>query len=167
MALSDRSNALLDAEVGAAGAVPPVRVVRRIRTAYLSLCRCGDKLFSPYGITTDQSTLIWAVHCEPGIRQADLGSVMFAEPNTVTAMVRLLEKRGILRRKPSPTDRRAKLVYLTPRGEMLMQRLDRDWRPIYNNLLAIFSKPGGPEALVILDEVHELMRSERERLTKS
>jgi DNA-binding MarR family transcriptional regulator len=138
-----------------------------MRRAFLSICRCGDTLFSPYGVTTDQYSLIRAVQREPGIRQADLGSVIFAEPNTVTAMVTLLEKRGILRRRPSPTDRRAKLVYLTARGEMVMQRLANDWLPMRKILIECFSAPGGQEALAILDEVYERMKVEREHLMEA
>jgi DNA-binding MarR family transcriptional regulator len=136
-----------------------------MRRAFLSICRCGDTLFSPYGVTTDQYALIRAVQRESGIRQADLGSVIFAEPNTVTAMVTLLERRGILRRRPSPTDRRAKLVHLTARGEMVMQRLDNDWRPMRKILHECFSTPEGEVALSILDQVYERMRVEREKLT--
>lgn len=141
-----------------------LHIVRRMRRAFLSICRCGDTLFSPYGVTTDQYALIRAVQREPGIRQADLGTVIFAEPNTVTAMVSLLEKRGILRRRPSPTDRRAKLVYLTARGEMVMQRLSTDWMPMRQILIECFSAPAGQAALEILDEVYERMRVERDRL---
>ncbi len=143
---------------------PRLNVVRRMRRAFLSISRCGDVLFSPYGITTDQYSLIRAVQHEPGIRQADLGSIIFAEPNTVTAMVSLLEKRGILKRKPSPTDGRAKLITLTARGEMLMQRLSADWRPMREILIECFSQPGGKEALEIMDKVYERMKHERERL---
>jgi DNA-binding MarR family transcriptional regulator len=147
-----------------APAAPRLYIVRRMRRAFLSMCRCGDTLFSPYGVTTDQYALIRAVQREPGIRQADLGSVIFAEPNTVTAMVTLLEKRGILRRKPSPTDRRAKLIYLTARGEMVMQRLAQDWAPMRKILIECFSKPGGIQALEIMDEIYERMKLEREKL---
>ena len=143
---------------------PRLNVVRRMRRAFLSISRCGDTLFSPYGVTTDQYALIRAVQREPGIRQADLGNVIFAEPNTVTAMVTLLEKRGILRRRPSPSDRRAKLVHLTARGEMVMQRLAADWRPMGQILIECFSAPGGKEALEILDQVYERMKVERENL---
>jgi DNA-binding MarR family transcriptional regulator len=146
---------------------PRLNVVRRMRQAFLSICRCGDTLFSPYGVTTDQYSLIRAVQREPGIRQADLGSVIFAEPNTVTAMIRLLEKRGILRRRPSPTDKRAKLVQLTTRGEMIMQRLASDWQPMRQILIDCFSAPGGPEALELLDQVYEKMRAERDKLMAS
>ena len=141
-----------------------LHIVRRMRRAFLSICRCGDTLFSPYGVTTDQYALIRAVQRDPGIRQADLGAVIFAEPNTVTAMVSLLEKRGILRRRPSPTDRRAKLVHLTARGEMVMQRLSSDWMPMRQILIECFSGPDGPVALEILDQVYERMRLERDRL---
>jgi DNA-binding MarR family transcriptional regulator len=144
--------------------VPRLHVVRRMRRAFLSICRCGDTLFSPYGVTTDQYALIRAVQREPGIRQADLGAVIFAEPNTVTAMVTLLEKHGILRRRPSLTDRRAKLVHLTAKGEMVMQRLSNDWLPMRQILIECFSASGGQEALAILDQVYEKMRVERDRL---
>ncbi len=144
-----------------------LHIVRRMRRAFLSVCRCGDTLFSPYGITTDQYSLIRAVQREPGIRQADLGSIIFAEPNTVTAMVTLLEKRGILRRKPSGTDRRAKLIFLTARGEMVMQRLAADWLPMRKILVECFSTPAGHEALSILDQVYESMRTEREKMMAS
>jgi len=138
-----------------------------MRRAFLSVCRCGDTLFSPYGITTDQYSLIRAVQREPGIRQADLGSIIFAEPNTVTAMVTLLEKRGILRRKPSGTDRRAKLIFLTTRGEMVMQRLAADWMPMRKILIECFSTPAGHQALSILDQVYDKMRTEREKMMAS
>jgi DNA-binding MarR family transcriptional regulator len=144
--------------------LPRLHVVRRMRRAFLSICRCGDTLFSPYGVTTDQYALIRAVQREPGIRQADLGAVIFAEPNTVTAMVTLLEKRGILRRRPSLTDRRAKLVHLTAKGDLVMQRLTTDWLPMRQILNECFSAPGGEKALEILDEVYEKMRVERDRL---
>src|ERR1700744_1615806 len=76
-----------------------LHVVRRLRRAFLSICRCGDVVFSPYRLTTEQYSLIRAVRREPGIRQTESTDKIFAEPNTVTAMVTLLEKRGILKRK--------------------------------------------------------------------
>jgi DNA-binding MarR family transcriptional regulator len=141
-------------------------VVRRMRRAFLSMCRCGDALFSPYRMTTDQYALMRAVQREPGIRQADLGAAIFAEPNTVTAMVTLLEKRGILRRRPSPTDGRARLISLTAHGEKVMQRLSDDWDPMRKLLNECFSVPEGQEALRILDRIYEGMRVEREKLIR-
>jgi DNA-binding MarR family transcriptional regulator len=144
-----------------------LHIVRRLRRAFLSICRCGDVLFSPYRLTTDQYALMRAVQRQQGIRQADLGNIIFAEPNTVTAMVSLLEKRGILRRKLSPTDGRARLLYLTTHGQNVMQRLSEDWDPMRKLLIDCFAGTSGQKTLEVLDHVYEEMQREREKLIQS
>jgi DNA-binding MarR family transcriptional regulator len=150
--------------------VPPtdgsLHVVRRLRRAFLSICRCGDVMFSPYRLTTEQYSLMRAVHREPGVRQVDVKDRIFAEPNTVTAMVTLLERRGILRRKPSPVDGRARLLYLTAHGQAVMARLYEDWDPMRAVLRRCFAGKAGQEALQILDTVYGEMERERENLLK-
>lgn len=141
-----------------------MHVVRRLRRAFLSICRCGDVMFSPYRLTTEQYSLMLAVHRNPGIRQAEISDQIFAEPNTVTAMVTLLEKRGILRRKCSLTDGRVRLLYLTTHGQTVMQRLSADWAPLRKTLRQCFSSDDGQRALEILDEVFAQMQRERENL---
>lgn len=122
-------------------------------------------LFNPYGITTDQYSLLLSVYREPGIKQADIGSALFAEPNTVTAMITLLEKRGIVRRKQSPTDGRARLVYLTARGEKLTQKLANEARLTRKLLYEIFDGEEGQIALRLLDQVSDAMQHARAMLT--
>jgi DNA-binding MarR family transcriptional regulator len=141
-----------------------LHVVRRLRRAFLSICRCGDVVFSPYRLTTEQYALMRAVQREPGIRQTDLTNEIFAEPNTVTAMVSLLEKRNILRRKPSPTDKRVRQLFLTTHGQAVMYRLSMDWKPMRAILRKYFSSDDGRRALEILDAVAAKMLDEREQL---
>ncbi len=143
-----------------------MHVVRRLRRAFLSICRCGDVMFSPYRLTTEQYALMRAVQRDPGIRQVDLTDRIFAEPNTVTAMVSLLERRGILRRRPSPSDRRARLLFLTTHGQAVMKRLSDDWEPMRALLRKCFSGEAGQEALEILDAVYSEMTRERENLLR-
>ena len=141
-----------------------LHIVRRLRRAFLSICRCGDATFSPYRLTTEQYSLMRAVHRDPGIRQVDVRERIFAEPNTVTAMVTLLESRGILRRKPSPSDGRARMLYLTAHGQAVMKKLSEDWEPMRALLRKCFSGKAGEEALEILDMVYVAMEHERENL---
>jgi len=143
-----------------------LHVVRRLRRAFLSICRCGDVMFSPYRLTTEQYSLMRAVQRDPGIRQVDVKDRIFAEPNTVTAMVTLLERRGILRRKPSPSDGRARLLYLTAHGQAVFKRLSEDWAPMRAVLRKCFEGKAGQEALEILDAVYLEMERERENLLK-
>jgi DNA-binding MarR family transcriptional regulator len=154
-------------------AAPPVQspsgtlhIFRRLRRAFLSICRCGDATFSPYRLTTDQYSLMRAVQSDPGIRQVDVKDRIFAEPNTVTAMVTLLESRGILRRKANPSDGRARMLYLTAHGHAVMKKLAEDWEPIRALLRRSFAGKAGEEALETLDTVYVLMEHERENLLK-
>ena len=141
-----------------------LHVVRRLRRAFLAICRCGDVVFSPYRLTTEQFALMRSVMLEPGIRQTELTNRIVAEPNTVTAMVTLLEKRGILRRKLCPTDRRVRQLYLTPHGQAVLHRLSTDWRPMREVLRKYFDNEDGRRALEILDQVAVRMQLEREKL---
>lgn len=139
-------------------------VVRRLRRAFLSICRCGDVRLSPYHLTTEQYALMRVVQCNPGIRQMDLTDRIIAEPNTITAMVSLLERRGILRRRPCSSDRRARLLYLTTHGQALTKRLSEDWELLREVLRKCFSGNAGERALEILDTVYAEMTGERQRL---
>ena len=56
--------------------------------------------------------------------QRDLAERLSADPPYVTLMVDDLEKRRLVRRKPHPTDRRAKLVELTSSGREAAARAD-------------------------------------------
>jgi DNA-binding MarR family transcriptional regulator len=141
-----------------------MHAVRRLRRAFLSICRCGDVIFSPYRLTTDQYALMRAVHRNPGIRQTDVTNEIFAEPNTVTAMVTLLEKRGILRRKACPSDGRVRLLSLTSHGQAVMQKLSSDWAPMREVLRQCFAGEAGEQAMLILDRVFTQMQRAREDL---
>jgi DNA-binding MarR family transcriptional regulator len=143
-----------------------LHIFRRLRRAFLAICRCGDATFSPYRLTTDQYSLMRAVQSDPGIRQVDVKDRIFAEPNTVTAMVTLLESRGILRRKPNPSDGRARMLYLTAHGHAVMKKLTEDWEPMRALLRKCFAGKAGEEALETLDSVYDLMEHERESLLK-
>jgi len=131
----------------------PERIVPRLRRAYLSICRCGDAVFSPYGMTTDQYALMRIVQGTPGISQADVGNDFFADANTISAMVSLLEERGILFRKLSPLDGRVRCLYLSRRGHAIMRRLSDEWAPMRLQLRDCFQGEAGHQALLILERV--------------
>jgi DNA-binding MarR family transcriptional regulator len=54
--------------------------------------------------------------------QRELAERLSADPPYVTLMIDDLEERGLVRRKPHPTDRRAKLVELTASGRAAAAR---------------------------------------------
>lgn len=139
----------------------------RIRRAHLSMQRYSDTLFSPRKITQDQCSLLWIVWRREGIRQNELAEELFTDPNTVTAMVARLEKRGLIRREVCPEDGRARLVSLTPAGRRLVERLREDWSQMREKLRAIFAGEAGAQALRILEQVSEVMTEERQVILES
>jgi DNA-binding MarR family transcriptional regulator len=123
--------------------------------------RYADALFAPRKITSDQCALLWVVWRRDGIRQNELAAELFTDPNTVTAMVVRLEKRGLIRREVCPEDGRARRVSLSPAGRKLVSRLSEDWEPMRRKLREIFGGSAGQEALLILDKVREVMMQSR------
>jgi DNA-binding MarR family transcriptional regulator len=126
--------------------------------------RCADAIFRPRGVTTDQFSLLWTLERHDGIRQNELAAELFTDPNTVTAMLARLEKRGLVQRDVCAEDGRARRVSLTPGGRRLTIALSEDWEPMRRKLREVFSGESGEEALRLLEEVRALMVQTRDRV---
>jgi MarR family transcriptional regulator, lower aerobic nicotinate degradation pathway regulator len=57
-----------------------------------------------------------------GANQQELGAAMGVDPSTMVALVDELEAKGLAKRQPHPTDRRARAVALTAKGGRLRDR---------------------------------------------
>ena len=62
---------------------------------------------------------------EAGVRSSELAQHLHIAPRSATEVVDALEAKGLVQRSPDPTDRRATLVSLTPRGSDLMDEVRR------------------------------------------
>ena len=75
-------------------------------------------------ITVDQWLVVKTIHDSPDITLQKVGVAVFKDFASITRIVQLLERNGLLRRKPHPTDgRRSKLV-LTKRGESVIRTVE-------------------------------------------
>jgi DNA-binding MarR family transcriptional regulator len=70
------------------------------------------------------------------LTSAELARRMDVTPRAVTALVDGLESRGLARRRPHPSDRRATLVEVSPAGARTWARLDRGYGRLADELLA-------------------------------
>jgi DNA-binding MarR family transcriptional regulator len=57
-----------------------------------------------------------------GAIQQELGSAMGIDPSTMVSLIDQLEKAGLAKRRPHPSDRRARAVTITPKGRRLLER---------------------------------------------
>ena len=113
-------------------------VARALRAAYLALHRQTNASLAPDGVTADQFVLLSALADADGATQQDLVRRTSSDPNTVRAMLVLLEGRGLVARDPHPADGRAWRVTLTPDGRRAFRRLWAGTEPVRGRLLDTF-----------------------------
>ena len=68
--------------------------------------------------------LVWGHRLGGGVRQIVLASYIGIEGTSLVRLLDELSAAGLLVRKDDPSDRRAKTIWLTPKGELLAQRIE-------------------------------------------
>src|SRR5512140_2316778 len=71
------------------------------------------------GVTAPQRLVVRIVGRFPGISAGEIAEILHLHPSTLTGVLRRLEDRGLLARRPDPADRRRALLQLTARGRGL------------------------------------------------
>ena len=75
-------------------------------------------------ITIDQWLVLKTIHDSPDITLQKVGTAVFKDFASVTRIVQLLERKGLLRRKPHPTDGRRSELVLTSAGESVIRTVE-------------------------------------------
>lgn len=118
-----------------------------LRVAYLAMHRHTDACLAKSACTADQFVILGLLARKDGVTQQELVRRASSDPNTVRAMLVLLEKRGLVERMGHPTDGRARSVTLTGKGRRLHLRQLADTEPLRKRLRALFL-PEEEKALV-------------------
>ncbi len=77
----------------------------------------------PFGLTPVQFGALQAVRRSPGVDQRTLAALIGLDTSTTGGVIDRLEARGLLRRNPSPTDRRVRLLTPTDEGIALLDQV--------------------------------------------
>lgn len=130
--------------MSAAGPQPPGRAAGRApeqADTELNLCPLDDFVgfalrvaqdasFRAFAKTTDRADLkpgwfaaMMVIHNNPGLTQVDLSRSIARDKSSVTPLIQGLERRGLVERRPSRTDRRRMTLRLTAAGEAALQPL--------------------------------------------
>jgi DNA-binding MarR family transcriptional regulator len=132
-----------------------------LRAAYLAMHRRTDAIFTRSGVTADQFVVLASLADGDALTQRDLVSRTSSDPNTLRAMLVLLERRQLIERRPHPTDGRARTVSLTRKGRRVFQELWRKSEALRQRLVAAL--PAGDAELLIgqLRRIVTAMATER------
>lgn len=73
------------------------------------------------GLTRSQWQVLSKLAMNEGIHQKGLADLLEIESITLVRLLDKMQERGLLERRPHPTDRRMTLLYLTPQSHPLLQ----------------------------------------------
>lgn len=93
-----------------------------------ALARQFDAAFAPLNITNGQFSLLMALNRPEPPRLASVAELLAMDRTTLTAAVKPLEKRGLIKVKVDSADRRGRLLALTAKGRALLARAYPIWR---------------------------------------
>src|SRR3954452_25252462 len=102
------------------------------------------------GLTPALFGLLNILGAREGAIQQELGSAMGIDPSTMVSLIDQLESAGLAKSRPSPTDRRAREVAITPKGRRLLGRAREMIAQVEDEVLTGLSAAQRRELLTLL-----------------
>ena len=99
-----------------------------VQRAARALARRFDDAFRPLGLTNGQFSLMMSLNRPEPPAMASVAALLAMDRTTLTAALKPLQRRGLLKVAPHPKDRRARLMMLTPKGRKLLARAVPIWK---------------------------------------
>ncbi len=99
-----------------------------IRQVGNAMYRCREKELSGSGCTAMDTAVLYTLKIAPGgTTQAEIARLIFREPNTVTILIRKLEKKGLVRRTKDMERKNQVRVTITTKGERTLAEAMARW----------------------------------------
>jgi DNA-binding MarR family transcriptional regulator len=103
------------------------------RRAALAVIGVFLQRMAPYGLRPVDFSVLTLIAHNPGITSRQICAALDILPPNLVGMIKSLDKRGLIERRPHPTDRRAQGLHLSPSGRKLQKdaqatatKLERD-----------------------------------------
>jgi len=101
-----------------------------------ALARRFDEALRPLRITNQQFSLLMALNRPQPPAMAPVARLLAMDRTTLTAALKLLERRNLLNVRADPTDRRSRLLRLTKTGHALLLDALPIWRKTHADIAA-------------------------------
>jgi DNA-binding MarR family transcriptional regulator len=124
-----------------------------VQRAARALARRFDDELRPFDLTNGQFSLLMSLNRPEPPPMGPVASLLAMDRTTLTAALKPLERRGLVKIATDPTDRRSRILILTAKGRSLLARAlpvwqrtheeieqlapDIDWNGLRQNLHAI------------------------------
>ena len=91
------------------------------RRAALAVIAVFLQRMAPHGLRPVDFSVLTLIAHNPGITSRQLCATLDILPPNLVGMIKTLDQRGLIERKPHPTDRRAQGLHLSPAGIKLQK----------------------------------------------
>jgi DNA-binding MarR family transcriptional regulator len=110
-----------------------------VQRAARALARRFDEALRPLRLTNGQFSLMMSLNRPEPPTMGAVASLLAMDRTTLTAALKPLERRGLLRTTTDPIDRRARRMELTPRGRKLLARAIPVWKSTHAAIESVLS----------------------------
>ena len=108
-----------------------------VQRAARALARRFDEAFRPFGITNGQFSLLMSLNRPEPPPMGPVAELLAMDRTTLTAALKPLERRGLVKVLPHPSDGRSRVLKLTAKGRQLLARATPVWESEHARLDAL------------------------------
>jgi DNA-binding MarR family transcriptional regulator len=117
-----------------------------VQRAARALARRFDEALRPIGLTNGQFSLLMSLNRPKPAGMGSVASLLAMDRTTLTAALKPLRRRGLVKVAPDPADSRGRLMTLTARGRTLLVRAVPVWKKTHAAVEALL-RDGEPDRL--------------------
>ncbi len=137
--------------------------VVNLMRSYSLVARELDQIFRPFGLTSPTyNVLVILAGADEPLPPNVIGERLLVTRGTVTGLLDTLERKGFVRRRPHPTDRRMLLVELTPAARPLIRDVARTLLPAQADCMAGLATAEKEELVRLLGKVQAQLQARTE-----
>jgi DNA-binding MarR family transcriptional regulator len=105
-----------------------------VQRAARSLARRFDEAFRPFDLTNQQFSLLMSLNRPEPPPMGPVAELLAIDRTTLTAALKPLERRGLVKVMPNPQDGRSRVLKLTVKGKQLLERAMPIWESTHAEL---------------------------------
>jgi DNA-binding MarR family transcriptional regulator len=105
-----------------------------VQRAARALARRFDEELRPFELTNGQFSLLMSLNRPEPPSMGPVASLLAMDRTTLTAALKPLERRGLLKIKSDPNDRRSRILILTDNGRALLARALPVWQRTHEEI---------------------------------
>ena len=117
-----------------------------VQRAARALARRFDEALRPFGLTNGQFSLLMSLNRPEPPPMGPVASLLAMDRTTLTAALKPLERRGLVKVSADPSDRRSRILKLTGKGRNLLASAMPVWQSTHHEVEQLVPN-GNPDEL--------------------